>query len=174
MSYNLTTKEWKEKLPLSKNYSPLNVIALNDKIYAVVRYNNDSIVMYYHSKTDKWYNTGLNLMRRKGIKLDISKNNIFVLGGTKNVTSFILPNDVISDAIEVINLDGFINYGDVNQDGFINSIDYTLIRRYVLGIFTEFANSIGKLAADVNKDGIINSNDYVILKRYILENIDDF
>ena len=94
---------------------------------------------------------------------------MLVFGGTKNITSFIMP-DVVSDAIEVINLDSFLNYGDVNGDGFINSIDYTLIHRYVLGVITEFPSDDGKLAADVNKDGKINSNDYVILKNYILSN----
>jgi hypothetical protein len=173
ISYNLTTKKWKEKSSLPQNCSLLNVIELNDNIYAVIRYNNNTMVMYYNSSVDKWYNSGLKLMNRNGIKLGISKNNMFVLGGTKNVISFILP-DVASDAIEVINLDRFLNYGDVNQDGLINSIDYTLIRRYVLGVITEFPNDIGNFTADVNKDGKINSNDYVILKNYILRDIESF
>jgi hypothetical protein len=173
ISYNLTTKKWKEKSSLPQNHSLLNVIELNDNIYAVIRYNNNTMVMYYNSSVDKWYNSGLKLMNRNGIKLGISKNNMFVLGGTKNVISFILP-DVASDAIEVINLDRFLNYGDVNQDGLINSIDYTLIRRYVLGVITEFPNDIGNFTADVNKDGKINSNDYVILKNYILRDIESF
>lgn len=173
MSYNLITKEWKEKTPLPEHNSPLNVVAFNDKIYAVIRYNNNNKIMYYHSGTDKWYNSEIKLMNRNGIRLDVSGNKMFVLGGTKNIISFIVP-DTLSDAIEVINLDSLLNYGDVNQDGFIDSIDYTLIRRYVLGIITVFPKDVGMLAADVNRDGEINSSDYFILKNYILRSIDGF
>jgi PKD repeat protein len=57
-----------------------------------------------------------------------------------------------------------ILYGDINNDGKVNSIDCALLGRYLLEITTD----INILAADLNCDNLINSNDYTILSRYIL------
>ena len=60
-------------------------------------------------------------------------------------------------------------YGDLNEDGIINSTDYMLLGRIVLEIPVE---NVNMEAADINGDDIINSTDSVILSRYILEIID--
>lgn len=62
--------------------------------------------------------------------------------------------------------------GDVNGDNQIDSIDLSLISRYILEIIYEFPLKEGKNAADINSDGIINSFDYSLLKRHLLEIID--
>lgn len=62
-------------------------------------------------------------------------------------------------------------YGDLNDDGRVNSTDYALLRRYILNTIEEF--SVPKEAADLNGDGRVNSTDYNILKRYLLGLIDD-
>ncbi|MDQ2086640.1 dockerin type I domain-containing protein [Herbivorax sp. ANBcel31] len=173
MAYNTITKEWKEKTPLHENYTAMDTVTLNDKIYAVTRHQNGVGIMFYHSGTDMWYKSELNLTKRNGIRLAVSKNSIIVLGGRKNVTSFILP-DTISDAIEVVEVDSIFKYGDVNGDGVVDSTDYILMQRYVLGIIDEFPSEVGKLAADVNRDGEVNSKDCAQIKKYILYIIDDF
>lgn len=61
-------------------------------------------------------------------------------------------------------------HGDLNDDGKVNSTDYALLKRYILGTIEEFSVPSG--AADLNADGRINSTDYTILKRYLLELID--
>ncbi|HEX9059438.1 MAG TPA: dockerin type I domain-containing protein [Clostridia bacterium] len=63
--------------------------------------------------------------------------------------------------------DIFNNYlkGDVNNDGKLNSMDMSSLKRSVLGIFTSTFNAIN---ADMNKDGNINSTDYSLLKRAVL------
>ncbi|TYQ16748.1 UNVERIFIED_CONTAM: dockerin type I repeat protein [Acetivibrio alkalicellulosi] len=61
--------------------------------------------------------------------------------------------------------------GDLNGDGIVNSIDYVLMRRYILEIVSSLPVKDELVAADLNLDGKINSNDYVILKRYLLEQI---
>ncbi|MFZ5988429.1 MAG: CotH kinase family protein [Bacillota bacterium] len=62
--------------------------------------------------------------------------------------------------------------GDANEDGSVNSTDYTIIKRHILGITsltgTRFDN------ADVNNDDIINSTDYTLIKRYVLGIITEF
>jgi|LSQX01.2.fsa_nt_gb hypothetical protein len=57
--------------------------------------------------------------------------------------------------------------GDLNGDGSVNSTDYALLKRYILGLVQIPVEDI-YTAADLNTDGIINSTDYTILKRYLL------
>lgn len=64
--------------------------------------------------------------------------------------------------------------GDLNIDGDINSSDYTLIKRYVLKIISEFPAPNSLQSADLNGDGKIDSTDCTLMKRYILKIIDKF
>ncbi len=59
-----------------------------------------------------------------------------------------------------------VTYGDLNNDGKINSTDLSVIKRHILDISTIPASNI--TAADLNGDGSVNSADYSLLKRYIL------
>ncbi|MDQ2085388.1 dockerin type I repeat-containing protein [Herbivorax sp. ANBcel31] len=65
-------------------------------------------------------------------------------------------------------------YGDVDGNGSVDSSDYSLVKRYVLGIQDSFSYQYGEIAADVNGDGIIDSSDYVLIVRYILDIISEF
>ncbi|MEJ6950683.1 glycoside hydrolase family 9 protein [Natronospora cellulosivora (SeqCode)] len=60
--------------------------------------------------------------------------------------------------------------GDVNDDGVINSLDYTVLTRYLVGHNVD----INYEAADVNFDNLINSLDAVVLGRYLLGEITEF
>lgn len=62
--------------------------------------------------------------------------------------------------------------GDLNDDGNVNSTDYALLRRHILGITTLTGTALSN--ADVNKDGSANSTDYALMRRYILGIIDKF
>ena len=64
-----------------------------------------------------------------------------------------------------------VKYGDLNEDGIIDSSDYTLLTRYILEITTSLKNPT---AADLNGDGIINTLDLSLLQRHILEIISTF
>ena len=56
--------------------------------------------------------------------------------------------------------------GDANGDGKINTVDYAVIKRAVLG---RYELSDGQFAAaDVNYDGNVNALDYMIVKRVVL------
>ncbi|NLD47185.1 MAG: hypothetical protein GX660_08290, partial [Clostridiaceae bacterium] len=59
-------------------------------------------------------------------------------------------------------------YGDLNADGKINSTDYAILKRYILGTIDKFPVTDGSYVADLNADGRINSTDYTLLKRYLL------
>ncbi len=68
--------------------------------------------------------------------------------------------------------------GDVNLDGIINTLDLTLMQRYILEIIAklpyEDIDNLKIPIADVNGDGRINSNDYMLMQRYVLEIISEF
>lgn len=61
--------------------------------------------------------------------------------------------------------DGVIQ-GDANGDGKINTVDYAVIKRAVLGKYE--LSEAGFAAADVNYDGRVNAMDYMIVKRVVL------
>jgi len=65
-----------------------------------------------------------------------------------------------------------IKYGDVNNDGVVNSMDYSLIKRFILNkvILTQEQIKV----ADVDGDGSVTSLDYSLVKRYILGKIAKF
>ena len=74
--------------------------------------------------------------------------------------------------ISTCNEQGLI--GDINEDGIVNSIDATILKRFLLGVIDALPAKNPIWIADTNGDEIINSTDYVILTRYILNIIDQF
>ncbi|MEJ6951311.1 glycoside hydrolase family 48 protein [Natronospora cellulosivora (SeqCode)] len=68
------------------------------------------------------------------------------------------PGDTLGIIIEP---DG----GDLNGDGVINSLDMTLLQRYILTMIGE--SDIVPGSADVNGDGVVNSLDVVALRNII-------
>ncbi|NMB33375.1 MAG: dockerin [Clostridium sp.] len=65
-------------------------------------------------------------------------------------------------------------YGDLNDDGEIDSMDLTLLKRHILKKINDFPSDNGHANADLNGDGEIDSMDLALLKRYILKKIDKF
>ena len=64
--------------------------------------------------------------------------------------------------------------GDVNGDEEVNSIDFAVMKQYLLGMIKEFPYENGEKAGDLNGDGNINSIDYALLKQYLLGIIKEF
>lgn len=59
--------------------------------------------------------------------------------------------------------------GDVNEDGTINSMDYTGLRRHILGW-----GDISADLADVDGDNVVTSNDFTLMRRYVIGDITKF
>lgn len=83
-------------------------------------------------------------------------------------------NVLAYDSVSNIEAHNGIIYGDVNNDGEIDSTDFALLKRFILSIVRDFPYDGGKIAADLNGDNTIDSTDSVILKRYLLSIIDIF
>lgn len=56
--------------------------------------------------------------------------------------------------------------GDVNGDGIVNSLDYIMVKRAVIGLIQ--LNAAESAAADVDGDGSITPTDYILIKRISL------
>jgi alpha-galactosidase len=65
-------------------------------------------------------------------------------------------------------------YGDVDGSNTIDALDYSLMKRYLLGQITEFPNPFGILIADVDGDGEITAIDFALIKQYLLGIINKF
>ena len=57
--------------------------------------------------------------------------------------------------------------GDVNGDGKVNTVDYVMLKRGIMG--TRVLTPEEKQSADINADGRINTADYLLLKKKIME-----
>lgn len=65
-------------------------------------------------------------------------------------------------------------YGDVDGTGKVDSIDFAMMRSYLLGNISEFPISNGIKAGDVNADGGVNSIDFGLMRSFLLGIINKF
>lgn len=59
-------------------------------------------------------------------------------------------------------------YGDVTGDAMVDSADYSLMKKYLLGKITDMEAPNWKITGDLNLDGIIDMADYSILRKYLI------
>ncbi|OPZ84526.1 MAG: Xyloglucanase Xgh74A precursor [Firmicutes bacterium ADurb.Bin419] len=67
-----------------------------------------------------------------------------------------------------------IRYGDVSNDGKVNSIDYGLMKSYLLGIIKDFPCENDLQVSDLNNDGRFSSIDFAYMRSYLLGIINVF
>ncbi|TYQ15839.1 UNVERIFIED_CONTAM: dockerin type I repeat protein [Acetivibrio alkalicellulosi] len=77
---------------------------------------------------------------------------------------------VLASVFTIVCVIGAPLYGDLNNDGRIDSTDSVIMNRHILDI--RAMDDVSK--ADLNGDGMVNSTDYVLMKRYILGIISKF
>jgi len=95
---------------------------------------------------------------------DITKRRS-VTGITDNKFTYTLPAlsayHIVLDTEDVI--DPGMEYGDIDNNGDIDVLDFALLRKYLLGMVDEVS-----MAADTNADGEIDSLDFSVLRSYLL------
>ncbi|HEX9061687.1 MAG TPA: dockerin type I domain-containing protein, partial [Clostridia bacterium] len=64
--------------------------------------------------------------------------------------------------------------GDADGNGAVNSTDFSLVKRYIVGMIKSFPYENGFTNADVTADGLVNSKDLAYIKRYLLGMIATF
>ncbi|TYQ18213.1 UNVERIFIED_CONTAM: C1A family cysteine protease [Acetivibrio alkalicellulosi] len=171
MVYDTITKEWDVKTPLSDKYSCRGGVVIDGKIYVIYRYMNKLGIMEYDPHNDKWSYLKADISFRTNVGIGAFGSNIIVVGGDISTTTLSLFFN--SDAVEIIKIKSDVLYGDVNGDGKIDSRDYVLLNRYILGIIDQFPCNNGITSADVDRNGQIDSTDYILLKRYLIEIIEN-
>ncbi|NLM58904.1 MAG: dockerin [Clostridium sp.] len=90
---------------------------------------------------------------------------------SSDTVTFTLSKDVNITAVFKPLLAPPTLYGDVNADGFVDSLDLTILKRYILRSLPQ-NYYVDKKAADVDADGSIDSLDVSLLKRFLLRKID--
>lgn len=84
-------------------------------------------------------------------------------GDNDKVTAYV--RDALKFGVEPV-VTSFIK-GDLNGSGRVDSTDYAMLRRYLLGIISEDSEEFLR-AADLNGDKKVNSTDYTLMRRYLL------
>jgi alpha-galactosidase len=94
----------------------------------------------------------------------------FDTGYTANVPS----HGAVVIKVQQGKADADIMYGDVDGNKTVDVIDYSLMKKYLLGQISDFPASKGKLAADVDGDGQVTALDFSLVKQYLLGVINKF
>ncbi len=103
---------------------------------------------------------------------EIYLNILLLCNGNDKLKASPLPPVTQPSKEEVDPLDKIVFYGDLNEDGKINTADYVLAKRYVLGTLKLEDGIRSRL--DVSADHKINVADYVMIKRYVMGSLDSF
>ncbi|MHB8061939.1 MAG: dockerin type I domain-containing protein, partial [Ruminiclostridium sp.] len=135
-----------------KNIYYVEVTFPNSQLYA--RTYVQFAIYNYESKlwdsSNDFSTAGLTDTYTKVENIPIYKNNVKVYGKEQ------------SEGAEIL-------YGDLNNDGQVNAIDFALLKKYLLGMGED---GISLKNADINEDGAVNSIDYANLRLYLLGKID--
>ncbi len=123
----------------------------------------DSVVEYHYTEVAIDYNAGF-----VGALAGIIKH----FGGISIPEKTHYPVTTPTSTPSPSTLNPEIIYGDLNGSGDVNSTDYALLKRCLLGTVDQ--SSVNLSAGDVDNSGDINSTDYALMKRYLLGIIDKF
>ena len=58
--------------------------------------------------------------------------------------------------------------GDVNGDGSVDSTDYAMMKKYLLGLINDFPVEDDLKTGDLNNDSVIDAIDLALLKKNLL------
>ena len=95
-----------------------------------------------------------------------SKNN--VLKEEAYITTNTQVQIIKKDSNEVLQEYTCIIYGDVNCDGKISALDYTLIKNHIMDV-QKITDLNAQIAANVNGDNKISALDYTLIKNHIMD-----
>lgn len=100
------------------------------------------------------------------LKLLDSKGN--ELANDATVGTGTTTNLVTKDTNEIVETYTVVIYGEVNGDGKISSMDYTLIKNHIMDV-KKIDSGCFASGADVNGDGKISAMDYTLIKNHIMD-----
>jgi|LSQX01.1.fsa_nt_gb alpha-tubulin suppressor-like RCC1 family protein len=92
----------------------------------------------------------------------------------KSVKVLVLLCFIVTSLFSAVSAANKSLIGDLNGDGSVNSTDYALMKRYILGTVEDLPVDDDLWVADVNGDARVSTTDYSILRRFLLRIIDKF
>ncbi|TYQ16976.1 UNVERIFIED_CONTAM: dockerin type I repeat protein [Acetivibrio alkalicellulosi] len=159
-------------LSFGLNYDPskLDILSISDEGLVSIFYYyifEGSIGFNFLSLNDKITKDGILAFVTVRVKEDASVGSTQIIGTRNSTVIYPSPKNNYNLNIGKIYINPIL--GDLNDDGVINSTDYILLRRYILGINNDIPLENKVDVADINGDGKIDSTDCVLLRKYILE-----
>ncbi|NLL05807.1 MAG: glycoside hydrolase [Clostridiaceae bacterium] len=91
------------------------------------------------------------------------------LGDNQNITAYVKGE--LKFGVEPVVISYIL--GDLNLSGDVDSLDFGIMRRYLLG-YTDLEDEVYNNVADVNKDGYVDSLDFASMRLYLLGIIKSF
>lgn len=165
----------------NENLESLGTITVDDGTYDIYKTNPQVSISGMYQKTVTRYWSVRNSKRTEG-RVSVTEH----FKAWENLGLSVEDMDDVSFLVEGFQSNGkaivkcvkisigeFI-VGDLNGDGETNSIDFGMLRKYILGYIDGFDYEHGLEAADVNGDGNINSIDLAIYRNFLLGAIPEF
>lgn len=107
-----------------------------------------------------------NFLSSDNLEFEIIENKDVI--GTETRVILKRKSEIEEESGEILKDLICIIYGDVNSDGKISTMDYTLIKNHIMDVKKITEYSI-KEAADVNGDGRVSTLDYTLIKNHIMD-----
>ncbi|MFZ5988779.1 MAG: dockerin type I repeat-containing protein [Bacillota bacterium] len=168
--FNTKYPESYKELPLYKYYEDgwLAAHIRKPSLWGELKYNTSTTHRFIDSSYGSMPKTFKVIMQYESGELYVSKSE-YSFNSVGQITRIDFQTDM-----QKVGEGPSIKHGDVNGDGVVDSTDYVLVKRYILGITKEFPSPNGLTAGDVNGSGGIDSLDYTLMKRYLLKMIIKF
>ncbi len=165
----LNPNSWvKTTVPIMKSNSTTGQYGPGHNSFTVSEDGEDDIIVYHARREEKYisgsyeplYDAGRHTSVQKLYWNEDGTPNFGIPFGDGKVLSSVKAKARVEEEVSTG------KNGDVNGDGNINSTDYAILKRHLLGIIKLSGDNL--VNADINRDGDVNSTDYALLKRLLL------
>ncbi|PYG90189.1 PelA/Pel-15E family pectate lyase [Ruminiclostridium sufflavum DSM 19573] len=168
---SLIGAEWIKTACDSKTYAAEQA-AFTAKAAITVYIAADTRLTEIPAWLSSWSKTGETLTNDASIifniyKKDFTANSVVSLG-TNGASSGVVNYIVIIKPYSA----AAVKYGDVNNDGSIDALDFALMKKHLLGAGLLTGDALK--AADADKNGSVDALDFALLKKYLLGAVSGF
>lgn len=136
--------------------------------FTVSEDGEDDLIVYHARREEKYISGSYEPLYDAGRHTRIQKL-YWNEDGTPNFGTPFADGKVLSSVKATARIEEEIStgkIGDVNCNGKVDSTDYAMLKRHLLGIITLSGDAY--VNADTNRDGKVNSTDYALLKKFLL------
>ena len=144
-----------------------NYVLYGDTLNAGDLFKDESAQAY--SVIEQYLNGNTNILTEQALK-NADVNGDGVVNHVDKVLIYGYINDLVQFSLpSFVPITDYILYGDVTNNGIVDTEDVVVIRAYNSG--TQTLSPQGIKNADVNNDGVINETDYELIQHGIADNV---